>query len=340
MIIIINYICTLVLIKLKYKKEKSKMNWKKVSGIGLAAFLSFSLAACGNGEDTTAGSEASNKHEQQLTYLDKAYTLPTETDTIVAASLESMEDAAVLGVEPAGALSVGGETPAYLEGNLAGVELIGEKMQPNYETILTLEPDVILGSSKFPEDVRKSLNDIAVTIPYSHIAENWEENLELLGSLTGKEEEAAELITDYHADAESAKAEIGEKLQDKKILVVRIRSGSLYIYPENVYLNSVLYGDLGLPVPEVVTAAKAQEEISMEKLADVNPDYLFLQFETTENAENASALEDLQANDIFKTTNAAKNDHVFINAIDPLAQGGTAWSKTKFLKAATEKLAE
>ncbi|MFP7171742.1 iron-hydroxamate ABC transporter substrate-binding protein [Terribacillus sp. FSL K6-0262] len=315
------------------------MKWKTISGIGLAAAMSFSLAACGNGEDTASG-EASESKEQQITYLDKEYTLPAETDTIVAASLESMEDAAVLGVKPAGALSVGGETPAYLEEDLSGVELIGEKMQPNYETILSLGPDVILGSSKFPEDVSKSLNDIAATIPYSHISENWEANLELMGSLTGKEEEADQIIADYKEDAESAKAELGEKLQDKQVLVVRIRAGSLYVYPRNVYLNPVLYDDLGLSVPEVVKEAKAQAEISLEKLAEVNPDYLFLQFEATENPENASALDDLQANEIFKSINAAKEDHVFVNSIDPLAQGGTAWSKTEFLKAATEKLAE
>lgn len=315
------------------------MKWKTVTGIGFAAALSFSLAACGNGEDTASG-ESSEKKEQQITYLDKEYTLPAEKGTIVAASLESMEDAAVLGVKPAGALSVGGETPAYLEDELSGVELIGEKMQPNYETILSLEPDVILGSSKFPEDVSKSLNDIATTIPYSHVSENWEANLELLGSLTDKEEEAEQIISDYKEDVESGKTEIGEKLQDKQVLVVRIRAGSLYVYPENVYLNPVLYDDLGLEVPEVVQEAEAQAEISLEKLAEVNPDYLFLQFEASENPENASALDDLQANEIFKSINAAKEDHVFVNAIDPLAQGGTAWSKTEFLKAATEKLAE
>ncbi|MFS0559206.1 iron-hydroxamate ABC transporter substrate-binding protein [Terribacillus sp. 179-K 1B1 HS] len=315
------------------------MKWKTVTGIGIAAALSFSLAACGNGEDTASG-ESSEKKEQQITYLDKEYTLPAEKGTIVAASLESMEDAAVLGVKPAGALSVGGETPSYLKDELSGVELIGEKMQPNYETILSLEPDVILGSSKFPEDVSKSLNDIATTIPYSHVSENWEANLELLGSLTDKEEEAEQIISDYKEDAESGKTEFGEKLQDKQVLVVRIRAGSLYVYPENVYLNPVLYDDLGLKVPEVVKEAEAQAEISLEKLAEVNPDYLFLQFEATENPENASALDDLQANEIFKSINAAKDNHVFVNSIDPLAQGGTAWSKTEFLKAATEKLAE
>jgi iron complex transport system substrate-binding protein len=36
--------------------------------------------------------------------------------------------------------------------------------------------------------------------------------------------------------------------------------------------------------------------------------------------------------------NAVKNNHVFVNAIDPLAQGGTAWSKVRFLDTAIENL--
>ena len=47
---------------------------------------------------------------------------------------------------------------------------------------------------------------------------------------------------------------------------------------------------------------------------------------------------ELLENPIFKSIEAAKNDHVFVNAVDPLAQGGTAWSKVKFLDAAITNL--
>jgi len=110
------------------------------------------------------------------------------------------------------------------------------------------------------------------------------------------------------------------------------------IYPAGVYLNPVLYEDLGAPVPDVVTAAEAQAELSLETLAEVNPDAIFLQFETSENADAPKALEELQANPIFQSLKATQNDQVFVNAIDPLAQGGTAWSKVKFLDVAAEKL--
>ena len=122
------------------------------------------------------------------------------------------------------------------------------------------------------------------------------------------------------------------------MLVLRMRQGSLNVYPEDIYLNPVLYEDLGLAVPEVVAKAEAQSELALEGLAEINPDYIFLQFESTENTDNPTALEELKENPIFQSIEAVKNDHLFVNTVDPLAQGGTAWSKVKFLDAAITNL--
>ena len=70
----------------------------------------------------------------------------------------------------------------------------------------------------------------------------------------------------------------------------------------------------------------------------MNPDYIFLQFEESENADKPEALDELQKNAIWNGLNAVKADHVFINSVEPLAQGGTAWSKTQFLDAVQQNL--
>lgn len=337
------------------------MNQRKCLLAGVSAVLALSLAACGNNEqDNAAISEkgaansavaaegnANNKGnaaletvatEQTITYLGKDYVVPAEVNNIVAASLESMEDAAILGVKPVGVLAIADAIPGYLSTELAGASLVGDKFAPSNEAILQLDPDVILGSSKFGEDVAGALNKIQTMIPYSHISTNWKDNLLLLGQLSGKSSEAETIISDYESKAAAAKVELGEKLKDQSVLVIRIRQGSMCVYPAGVYLNPVIYEDLGISVPEVITSTEAQAELSLEALADINPDYIFLQFETSENTDNATALDDLLQNPIFKSVNAAKNDHVFVNAVDSLAQGGTAWSKVRFLDAAIENL--
>lgn len=319
------------------------MKMNKFWIFGLAVFL----VACG-GKETTPKKEGNKaveteetaSKEQTIQYLDKSYTLPSKVTNIIAASLESMEDAAILGVKPLGAVTTAGKLPEYLASDLEGATSIGEKMQPNYETILKLKPDVILGSSKYPDEVVEQLNKIGTMIPVSHISTDWEANLLLMGKLTGKESEAEKIINDYKTEAEAAKTKVAEKVKDKNVFVIRIRANSMFVYPAGVYLNPVIYEDLGLKVPELITKTAAQEEISIETLADINPDIIFLQFEKSENDGKTVALDDVLKNPIFKSTKAAKNDKVFVNVVEPMAQGGTAWSKEKFLNAAVENLSK
>lgn len=162
----------------------------------------------------------------------------------------------------------------------------------------------------------------------------------LLAQLTGKEKKAKKIIADYEQDLKETKTKISKQAKDSKTLVIRIRQGNIYIYPEQVYFNSTLYGDLGLKAPNEVKAAKAQELISLEKLSEMNPDHIFVQFSDDENADKPDALKDLEKNPIWKSLTAVKEDHVYVNSVDPLAQGGTAWSKVRFLKAASEKLTQ
>ncbi|TQR29821.1 iron-hydroxamate ABC transporter substrate-binding protein [Brevibacillus brevis] len=325
-------------------------------GLSIAA-LTLALTACGGGKEaanntnapttapaTTAtaekpADEANKAETRTIKYLDKEYTVPSKTERIaIVGSMESMEDSLVLNVKPVGAISVGGKFPEMFAPITGEATSIGEKIQPNLETILSLKPDVILGSSKFPPEMAEKLNKIAPTFPVSHISTNWEANLQLLGELTGKQAEAEKALNEYKSGIEAAKAKLGDGMKDKKVLVIRLRQGNINIYPEKVFFNPALYADLGLTAPEEVKAAKAQEIISMEKFTQINPDYLFIQFSPDENKDKPNALEDLQNNPIWKSVNAVKNGNVYVNVVDPLAQGGTAWSKAQFLKAAVEKL--
>ncbi|ARW05247.1 iron-uptake system-binding protein [Bacillus atrophaeus] len=308
----------------------------------LILLLALTAAACGSKEETNGSSTAGTKSEKKkIEYLDKTYEVKVPTDKIaITGSVESMEDAKLLDVHPAGAISFSGKFPDMFKDITDKATSTGEKMEPNIEKILELQPDVILASTKFPENTIKKLSNTATTIPVSHISSNWKENMMLLAQLTGKEKKAKEIIADYEQDLKDTKTKINGKAKDSNALVIRIRQGNIYIYPEQVYFNSTLYGDLGLTAPDEVKAAKAQELISLEKLSEMNPDHIFVQFSDDENADKPDALKDLEKNPIWSSLTAVKEDHVYVNSVDPLAQGGTAWSKVRFLKAATEKLTQ
>lgn len=325
--------------------------------LGVILALTVVLSACGKENSSSESPAAQNSNQtaaeqpaeaaeqpassdtRVIKYLDQEYTLPFKVERIViTGAVEAMEDSIVLDVKPIGAISFSGKFPPLFESITTEAKSVGEKMEPNFETILSLQPDVILTSTKFKPEVNEKLEKIAPTIPYSHISTNWEANLRLLGELSGKEEKAEQEITKYKADLDAAKSQIGDSLRDKEVVAVRIRGGEVYIYPAAVFFNPVLYEDLGLVVPAEVEAAKAQELISKEKLAEMNPDYLFIQFSPDENMDTPKALDEFQQDPIMKSLNAFKNDKVFVNIVDPLAQGGTAYSKIEFLKATVANL--
>ncbi|MGU3367943.1 iron-hydroxamate ABC transporter substrate-binding protein [Bacillus mycoides] len=317
---------------------------KKLFTLGMVTVLSVGLAACNSADKTsgeqkqqTKATETKKDEKRKITYLGKEYTVPAKVDKIATASLESMEDAAVLGIKPVGAITVGGKLPGNVAKDLEGAKSIGEKMEPNFETLLQLKPDVITSSTKFPAEAAEKFTKVAPTIPISHVSTDWEENLKLMGELSGKKDKAEKIIKDYKADAEKARAKIGDKLKDKKVLVIRLRANTLFVYPEGVYFNPVIYKDLGLTAPEQLKNVKAQEKLSLEQLAQINPDYVFLQYEASEN-NKPKVLEEIESNPIWQSVNAVKEKKVFVNTVDPIAQGGTAWSKTVFLKEAVKNL--
>lgn len=311
---------------------------KKYLALLLSTVLVTSLTACAAKTTPETTEVESENTAFTVNYLGQEYSFDKKVENIVLASLEGMEDAAALGVKAVGVLEVAGQVPKYLADDFKDATLVGDKMKPNAEVILGLNPDVIIGSSKFSEEVMAQLNKIAVTLPYSHISANWKDNLLALGELTDKKDEANKLISDYEAKASKAKEDIENKYKDKDILVIRVRKGLMYVYPADVYLNPVLYTDLGLKVPDIVTQAKAQAELTIETLAEINPDAIFLQFEDSENADTPEALNELLANPIFKSLESTKNNKVFVNTVEPLAQGGTAWSKVRFLDAVVDNL--
>ncbi len=311
------------------------------------------LAACGNSSTgashtnesnssgTTASTAGTHTDEQTHTinYLGKTYTVPvTAKRIVITGSMEAMEDALSLDVHPVGAITYRGKFPEKFASITKDAQSIGEKTEPNFETILSLKPDVILGTTKFDAAVVEQLNKIAPTIPVSHISDNWQDNLKLMGELSGKLEQANTAISTYERDVAKAKEQLGARAQTDTVLAVRIRQGAVCVYPSNVFVNAALYEDLGLKVPDMIQQTKAQQEISIEQLAQLNPDHLFIQFAEDENADTPEALTALQNNPILNKTKAFQNQHVYVNVIDPLSEGGPAWSRDQFLQAAVKEL--
>ncbi|MBS7576758.1 MULTISPECIES: iron-siderophore ABC transporter substrate-binding protein [unclassified Enterococcus] len=300
--------------------------------------LSLFIAGCSQNDsasktDTSTSESSAVAKEGTVKYLGTEYTVKYPTDKIVTASFEAMEDAAALDVQPIGAVTISGEMPSYLKDKLGDkVTNVGDKFGPDVESVTALSPDVILGSTKFDDEVTNNLNKIAPTINVSHKSADWADNLKLLGTLSGKSAEAEKLVSDYNDDLSTFK-EANSSISDQKILMIRIREGELCIYGPDFYYNPMLYNDLGFAIPTEVSSITSQTTISTEQVAKIDADIILVQFIDSENEGFTTALDDLKANPIWKSVPAVANNKVYYNIVDGGYQGGTYLSKEVMLKA-------
>ncbi|CUH94740.1 Iron-uptake system-binding protein [Propionispora sp. 2/2-37] len=287
----------------------------------------------------TAGNVDSGK--RSIAYLGKAYAVPVKVERIVVTgALEALEDLLVLGVKPVGVMTIGGSFPAMFADITQQAKPVGERVQPNFEAILQIKPDIILSSDKFVATTADKLQKIAPTIPLSHFSNDGEASLRFIGELTGQQGKAEAVIQKYRQDAAVAKNRLPETVKEKKVIAVRLRSGNICIYPADLFFNDILYSKLDLPVPEEIKKAKPQEILSLEKLSEMDPDYIFVQYAESESPAHPRVMESLRQNPIWQNVKAVKNNHVFVNVVDPLIQGVAIGGKIAFLHAAVERLSQ
>ncbi len=183
------------------------------------------VTSCGSGDDSgtdTAGSTAGSSEVFPVTVGTTFgdVTVEEEPARVVALGWSDAETALALGVQPVGAsdwLAVGGDDGLgdwVEDGYDEAPEIIGT-MEPSYEAIAALEPDLILDTrSDGTAERYELLSAIAPTIgqpdgvgPYQT---TWQQQLEMVGQALGKAEQAEELeaeVEQAFADAASAHPE-------------------------------------------------------------------------------------------------------------------------------------
>jgi iron complex transport system substrate-binding protein len=292
--------------------------------ICLAAAFLFLLAACGNSENTEPSGEEGEATENQNT--DDSASAEEDTRTVTDAMGHEVEVPAnpervigsyledylvALGIEPVAQWSVrdGEDIQEYLQDDLEGIPTIPSELP--YEAVTSFEPDLLLmDSAGMVEDNKyDQYNKIAPTfVVGTEEANDWREKFQIIAEVFGMEEKADEVLAEYDAKAEDAKEQIQEAIGDESVAALWLFADTFYIVSENLSSGDLLYNELGLTAPSVVseiseTSAQNWTEISMEKLAELEADHIIL----VNSDGESSALED----SIWQNIPAVQNDNIY-----------------------------
>ena len=179
----------------------------------LVAAAALVLAGCGDddaesgsssgGDSSGGGSSSGGAFPVTIETAFGDVTIDEEPTRVVALGWSDAETALTLGVQPIAAsdwLAVGGDDGLgdWVEASYDEAPEIIETLEPSYEAIAALEPDLILDTrSSGDQDRYDALSAIAPTVgqpdgvgPYQT---TWQQQLEMVGQALGKADEAAAL---------------------------------------------------------------------------------------------------------------------------------------------------
>ncbi|MCG8352964.1 MAG: ABC transporter substrate-binding protein, partial [Chloroflexales bacterium] len=224
---------------------------------------------------------------------------------VVVLDTGELDNALALGANIVGApVNDALEYQAYLADQIDGITDIGAIVEPNLEAILALKPDLILGSQQRYEEIYPELEQIAPTVFSASLRVPWQDNFRLHAKALGKTTEAEKLLADYDAHVAEVRAVLGERLDDTTtISIIRFGPGQVWLYLKSSYIGYILQ-DVGLQRPPSQDEDAFVVEITLEQIADVDADYIFI----TGYAQNDSELETFLASPLWQTLDAVRNN--------------------------------
>ncbi len=238
-------------------------------------------------------------------------TIPANPQRIIASYLE--DNLVALGITPAAQWSIndGAGVQDYLQAYLKDVPTIPHDLP--FEVVTSFTPDLLLMESAQAVEGSKYEQYAKIAPTYVVEVENnsdWRDKLVSVGEILGKADQAKQVLADYDKKASEAKQIIQDAVGTESAAAIWLVNNSFYIVGEHVSSGAVLYGDLGLTTPNVVkeissTATANWSAISLERLAELDADHLFLI-----NSDKGNGAEMLQ-DPLWKNIPAVKNGNIY-----------------------------
>jgi len=277
------------------------------------------LSACGKAPEaaqSNQGTSAQENDTQSIEHLKGTAVVPKKIERMVVLSAAYIDHMLAIGEKPAGVnveVRYGGDYLPYFADQLEGVPTVGSADSPNLEAIVAVNPDVILIESRTAENTYEQLEKIAPTVvlgnewlDYEDDTTYWTQDLLTIAEMYDKVDLAKEKMGEVEQRAAQLKEKIAQ-LDQKKLAYLRVREKNLQIYAAKGHpTNTLLYHDLGFE-PTAVTPSEQREDLSMEKISDIDANFVVL--EVDPNGQDY--LNSMNESSLWKQVPAVQADQVY-----------------------------
>ena len=287
---------------------------RRTVAVAAAAALTFGLVACS--DDSNGGTEAAANGETATVQIEDNF--GTQTVTVPAENVVATDNRVFRTLEDWG-IELAAAPVNLMPPNLDyktndSIVNLGTHREPDLEAVVAVEPDLIINGQRFAqygEDFAKLAPEAAIVDLTPREDKPFDEELRrqttALGEMFGKQDEADKLIEDFDKSIERAKAAYDK--QDKVMGVITSGGNVNYAAPGSGRSLGPIFQILGLtPALEVENASTDHEgdDISVEAIADSNPDIMLVMDRDAATAEN-NGEEYTPANELIADSAALKN---------------------------------
>ncbi|WP_194608173.1 ABC transporter substrate-binding protein [Clostridium vitabionis] len=280
------------------------------------------LASCGGSAAGSSGqtkeqtgsavSQTEETAQQPEDTTEPETTVPPDTaaqmpESVAAVSKSIGELWLLSGGQLAGITSDGLSLPGIGEDTVS----IGTISKPNLETILSLSPDMVMLSEDIPsqKEIEQPLADAGITVYPVDINSfsDYEDVMKDLTGMTGREDLYKTNVTDVADRIDQIKAEAAD-LPEASYLALRISATKSKALKNDSFVTGVLDD---LRMNNLASDTSALNELSVEGIANLNPDYLFVVYSGDETESESIYNTLFASNPLWQNLTAVKNNHVF-----------------------------
>ena len=209
--------------------------------------------------------------------------VPVSPQRVVVLDYAPLDTAFALDVIPVGKVEMI-ISPIYPE-IFSTITVVGTGAQPDLETILRLNPDLILGSRPSVRKWYRQLSKIAPTVLTKDNGRtgNWQENFRLYADVLGQPDQAEQLLAAYQQRVDALQSTLKHSLETMTVSVITNWSGGVVAYSTDSFSGSVLQ-DLGFERNPYQGKGKRHGiRLSKEQLSAIDGDIIFLMHQATDD---------------------------------------------------------
>ncbi|MGU3576046.1 ABC transporter substrate-binding protein [Brucellaceae bacterium C25G] len=240
--------------------------------------------------------------------------VPLAAHRIVTLHNSFSEALIALGLTPIGAVERQQGAADQLKNALINTPSVGDQNSPDYEKILTLQPDLILAVSDVSSQNKDILQAIAPVIELREPDLDWRPWLQGLANVLERQDDAEKLIEAYNERAEKLREKLQANHKNETVLLMRVRQKDIRIYGTGRRSGPVLYRDLKLTPHRLVPIGKNYEAISNELIGQMDANRIFLM------VEDAERLGNIEKTALWQGLPAVKSGQVYKVNIEPWNQ--------------------